>query len=177
MNDSGYATSIDYDPKLEISIHFFKTIQNKMHWAAHGQTAAEVIYERVSANKKNIGLSNFKGAKPTKAETEIAKNYLNEDELNILNRMVAAYLDIAEIQTLDRKAMYMKDWIIQLDDFLKITGKDILQHAGIISHQQAVSKAQQEYEKYIQKTKNELSDVERHFIRQIDRSVKKIPKQ
>jgi hypothetical protein len=125
-----YATSIDYDPKLEISIEFFQTVQNKMHWAAHGQTAAEVIYNRIDANKPYLGLTSFKGIKPAKHETEIAKNYLNEDELNVLNRMVTAYLELAELQALNRKPMYMKDWIERLDDFLKMTGKEILKNAG-----------------------------------------------
>ncbi|MCX8491465.1 MAG: virulence RhuM family protein, partial [Cyclobacteriaceae bacterium] len=107
-----YATSIDYDPKLEMSIQFFKTVQNKMHWAAHGHTAAEIIYQRIDASQVNLGLTHFKGSKPTKQEIEIAKNYLNEDELNVLNRMVTAYLDLAEIQALNRKPMYMSHWIV-----------------------------------------------------------------
>jgi len=102
-----YATSIDYDPKLEMSVLFFQTVQNKMHWAAHGHTAAEIIYQRIDASKPNLGLTVVKGAKPTKQETEIAKNYLNENELNILNRMVTAYLELAELQALNRKPMYM----------------------------------------------------------------------
>ena len=114
-----YATSIDYNPKSEISINFFKTVQNKMHYAAHGNTAAEVIFTRVDANKDNLGLTNFKGDMPTREETEIAKNYLTEEELNILNRMVSAYLDVAEINALDRHPMTMKDWIMELDSFLK----------------------------------------------------------
>lgn len=121
-----YATSIDYDPKEEVSIQFFQTVQNKMHWAAHGNTAAEVIYTRVDAGKPNLGLTNFKGKKPTKQEAEIAKNYLTEKELNILNRMVTAYLEVAELQALRQRPMYMKNWIERLDDFLKITGNDIL---------------------------------------------------
>lgn len=129
-----YATSIDYDPKTEISDQFFKTIQNKMHWAAHGQTAAEVIYNRIDATKQNLGLTNFKGKKPTQQEAEIAKNYLNEKELNILNRTVTAYLELAELQALNQKPMYMKDWIERLDDFLKMTGQNILDNAGSVSH-------------------------------------------
>ena len=127
-----YATSIDYDPKNEISITFFKTVQNKMHYATHGNTAAEIIFNRVDANKNNLGLTNFKGDIPTREETEIAKNYLTEDELNILNRMVSAYLDIAEINALDHHTMTMKDWIIELDLFLKMTRKDILKGNGTI---------------------------------------------
>ncbi len=169
-----YATSIDYDPKLAISIKFFQTVQNKMHWAAHGHTAAEVIYKRVDAHKLNLGLTNFKGNKPTKQETEIAKNYLNEDELNVLNRKVTAYLELAELQALNRKPMYMKDWIERLDDFLKMTGNDILQNAGTISHEQALAKANDEYQKYKELTKNGLSEVEKHFIQQIETTARKL---
>nr|WP_200912274.1 RhuM family protein [Pedobacter sp. Leaf216] len=106
-----YATSIDYDPKLEISVQFFQTVQNKMHWAAHGHTAAEIIYQRIDYMKPNLGLTNIKGVNPTKQETEIAKNYLNTDELNVLNRMVTAYLELAELQALNRRPMYMNDWM------------------------------------------------------------------
>ncbi len=169
-----YATSIDYDPKLEMSIQFFQTVQNKMHWAAHGHTAAEIIYERIDANKPNLGLTHIKGSKPTKQETEIAKNYLNEEELNVLNRMVTAYLELAELQALKRKPMYMKDWIERLDDFLRMTGNDILHHAGNISHQQALKKANDEYEKYKEQTQNELTEVEKHFVYQIDSTAKKL---
>jgi len=115
-----YATSIDYNPNTEVSEAFFKTVQNKMHWAAHGNTAAEVIYQRINASKPNLGLTNFKGEKPTLQETEIAKNYLNENELNVLNRMVTAYLELAELQALNQKPMYMSDWKERLDDFLKM---------------------------------------------------------
>lgn len=169
-----YATSIDYDPKLAISIEFFQTVQNKMHWAAHGQTAAEVIYTRIDANKPNMGLTNFKGNKPTKLETEIAKNYLNEEELNVLNRMVTAYLELAELQALNRKPMYMKDWIERLDDFLKMTGSDTLKNAGTISHERALKKANDEYQKHRELTKNELSEAEKHFVNQIESTVKKL---
>lgn len=169
-----YATSIDYDPQLAISIEFFQTVQNKMHWAAHGHTAAEVIYSRIDAHKPNLGLTNFKGDKPTKQETEVAKNYLTERELNVLNRMVTAYLELAELQALNRKPMYMKDWIERLDDFLKMTGNDILRHAGTISHEQALKKASSEYEKYKELTKDELSAVEKHFIKQIESTAKRL---
>lgn len=167
-----YATSIDYDPKLEISILFFQTVQNKMHWAAHGHTAAEVIYERIDASKSNLGLTSFKGVKPTKAETEIAKNYLTETELNVLNRMVTAYLELAELQAMNRKPMYMKDWVERLDDFVKMTGNDVLQHAGAVSHRQAIEKAAAEYEKYKVQTKDDLSEVEKHFVQQLETTVK-----
>ena len=169
-----YATSIDYDPKAEISIQFFQTVQNKMHWAAHGQTAAEVIYSRIDAQKQNLGLTNFNGLKPTKQEAEIAKNYLNENELNILNRLVTAYLELAEIQAMNQIPMYMKNWIESLDYFIKMAGKDILQNAGLISHEQAIKKANEEYEKFKEKHKNELSEVEKHFIKQLDTSIKNL---
>lgn len=169
-----YATSIDYDPNLEMSVHFFQTVQNKMHWAAHGHTAAEIIYHRIDSQKPNLGLTHVKGSKPTKQEIEIAKNYLNENELNILNRMVTAYLEVAELQALNRKPMYMKDWIARLDDFMKMTGNDILQNAGTISHQQALDKANSEYEKYKEQNRNEISVVEKHFLNQIESTVKKL---
>ena len=171
-----YATSIDYDPKTEQSVTVFKTIQNKMHWASHGETAAETVYNRVDASKEHIGLSNFKGEIPTKREVEIAKNYLAEDELNILNRMVTAFLEIAEIQALDRTPMYMADWIKQLDNFLKLTNKNILTHSGTISHQKAIEKAHSEYAIYKEKIKNRLSQVEKDFIKQIDNTSKKLKK-
>lgn len=171
-----YATSIDYDGKAEISLLFFKTVQNKMHWAAHGETAAETIYKRIDATKPNLGLTNFKGEKPTKKEIEVAKNYLNEKELDVLNRMVTAYLELAELQALNRKPMYMKDWIKRLDDFLTMTGSEILTNAGSISHQKALDKAHKEYEKYREQTKNELSKVEKDFIKQVEATAKKLKK-
>ena len=171
-----YATSIDYDPNTEQSILFFKTVQNKMHWASHGETAAETIYKRVDSSKEHIGLTNFKGEIPTKKEVEIAKNYLSENELNILNRMVTAFLEIAEIQALDRTPMYMADWIKQLDTFLKMTNKDILQHSGTISHQKAIEKAHSEYEIYKEKLKNRITQVEKDFIKQIENEIKGLKK-
>lgn len=169
-----YATSIDYDAKAEISFQFFKTVQNKMHWAAHGETAAETIYSRIDATKPNLGLTNFKGDKPNKQEIEVAKNYLNKEELDVLNRMVTAYLELAELQALNRKPMYMKDWINRLDDFLTMTGSEILTNAGSISHQKALDKAHKEYEKYKEQTKNELSKAEKDFIKQMDTTAKKL---
>lgn len=169
-----YATSIDYDPNTDLSQTFFKTVQNKMHWAAHGQTAAEVIYQRIDAAKPNLGLTSFKGEKPTKKETEIAKNYLNEKELDILNRMVTAYLEMAELQAMNRKPMYMKDWVARLDDFLSMTGNDILTHAGKVSHQKALNKAHAEYEKFKEQHKNELSQVEKDFINKIENTAKQL---
>jgi hypothetical protein len=171
-----YATSIDYDPSTEISMEFFKTIQNKMHWAAHGHTAAEVIFQRVDATKLNAGLTSFKGSKPTKQETEIAKNYLNEEELNILNRMVTAYLEVAELQAMNRQPMYMKDWVERLDGFLTMTGREILANAGGISHELAIEKAHKEYDLYKDRIKNELTIVERDFVKQIENETKKLKK-
>lgn len=169
-----YSTSIDYDPKADLSTAFFKTVQNKMHWAAHGRTAAEVIYQRIDASKLNLGLTNFKGDKPTKKETEVAKNYLNQKELDVLNRMVTAYLELAELQALNRKPMYMKDWVTRLDDFLTMTGNDILTNAGSVSHDKALKKAHEEYAKYKEQIKNELSRAEKEFIKQIDSTSKKL---
>lgn len=171
-----YATSMDYDPNAETSQLFFKTIQNKMHWAAHGQTAAEVIYNRIDAAKPFLGLTTFKGEQPTKQEVGIAKNYLNEEELNILNRMVTAYLEVAELQALNRKPMHMKDWIGRLDDFLQMTGNDILLNAGTVSHKKALEKANKTYQKYKDHIKNELSRVEKDFIKQLDKTHKQLKK-
>ena len=169
-----YATSIDYDPNIEQSIEFFKTVQNKMHWASHGETAVETIYRRVDSSKEHIGLTNFEGEIPTKKEIKIAKNYLTEDELNILNRMVTAFLEIAEIQALDRTPMYMADWIKHLDTFLKMTNKDVLKHSGSISHQKAIEKAHSEYEIYKEKIKNRITQVEKDFIKQIESTAKRL---
>ena len=166
-----YATSIDYNPKDKLSINFFKTVQNKMHYAAHGKTAAEVIFYRVDSKKENLGLTNFKGTMPTKKETEIAKNYLTEEELNILNRMVTAYLDIAEINALDRHPMTMKDWTEELDMFLKMTKKDILKNSGTISHEAALKKAHEEYEKYM---KTHLTTAEKDYLEMLKEEVKEI---
>ena len=166
-----YATSIDYNPKDKLSINFFKTVQNKMHYAAHGKTAAEVIFYRVDSKKENLGLTNFKGTMPTKKETKIAKNYLTEEELNILNRMVSAYLDIAEINALDRHPMTMKDWTEELDMFLKMTKKDILKNSGTISHEAALKKAHEEYEKYM---KTHLTTAEKDYLEMLKEEVKEI---
>lgn len=167
-----YATSIDYSPDAAISQQFFQTVQNKMHWAAHGHTAAEIVYLRVDGNKPFMGMTNFTGPKPTKSEALIAKNYLTEDELAILNRIVNAYIEFAELQAMRRKPMYMVDWVKKLDEFLKMSDNEILTHAGRISHQQATQKAIEEYEKYKERTKNELSAVERHFLESIDKTAK-----
>jgi len=166
-----YATSIDYDPKDKLSIDFFKTVQNKMHYATHGNTAAEEIFTRVDSNKENLGLTNFKGDYPTKSETEIAKNYLTEEELNTLNRMVSAYLDIAEINALDRHPMTMKDWVNELDTFLKMTRKDILKDNGKISHEEALKKAHEEYDKYIQ---THLTTAEQDYLDVLNKEVEEL---
>ena len=166
-----YSTSIDYNPKDKLSIEFFKTVQNKMHYATHGNTAAEVIFNRVDANKEYLGLTNFKGEHPTRSETEIAKNYLTEEELNILNRMVSAYLDIAEINALKRKPMTMADWTEELDNFLTMTRNDILKNKGNISHEQALKKAHEEYNKYIQK---HLTTAEKDYIEVLNLELEKI---
>ncbi len=166
-----YATSIDYDPKSEITINIFKTIQNKMHYAAHGNTAAEVIFSRVDSRKDNIGLTNFKGNYPVKEDVEIAKNYLTREELNILNRIVTAYLEVAEINALSLIPMKMSDWAKELDVFLKMTKKDILNHKGKVSHEQALKKAREEYEKY---KLNNLTSVEKDYLEIISGKVEKL---
>ncbi|GGE43460.1 hypothetical protein EV200_101374 [Pedobacter psychrotolerans] len=171
-----YATSIDYDPNTETSQTFFKTIQNKMHWAAHGQTAAEVVYSRIDAAKPFLGLTNFKGVQPTQQEIVVAKNYLNEQELNVLNRMVTAYLEVAELQALNRKPMHMQDWLKRVDDFLQMTGNDILTHAGTVSHQQALNKAKEEYTNYKESLKNELSKAEQDFVKHLEQTTKQLKK-
>ena len=171
-----YATSVDYDPQTETSQIFFKTIQNKMHWAAHGQTAAEVVYSRIDAAKPFLGLTNFKGVQPTQQEIAVAKNYLNEQELNVLNRMVTAYLEVAELQALNRKPMHMQDWLQRVDDFLQMTGNDILTHAGTVSHQQALNKAKEQYTSYKESLKNELSKAEQDFVKHLEQSTKQLKK-
>lgn len=164
-----YATSIDYDPNIEATKEFFRIVQNKLHWAAHGHTAAEIIYNRADSTKKHMGLTSWSGKGLSRTDTEIAKNYLNEEELGILNRLVSMYLDFAEIQALHRIPMYMKDWIAKLDDFLRIaTPREILAHAGKISHKNALDKARLEYQKYQEQLKSEdVSLVEQHFQRVI----------
>lgn len=159
-----YATSIDYDPNTEASRQFFAAIQNKMHWAAHGQTAAEIIHSRADAGKPNIGMTTWAGDAPRKGDTEVAKNYLDAHELDILNRIVTMYLEFAELQALSRKPMYMRDWIAKLDDFLKLSGREILTHAGRISHEEALQKAHAEYERYRRERMQELSRAERDFL-------------
>jgi hypothetical protein len=143
-----YATSIDYDGSAEGSRQFFATVQNKMHWAAHGRTAAEVIDLRADATKPHMGLTSWVGGRPRKGDVGIAKNYLNDEELDALNRIVTAYLEFAELQALNRKPMYMADWIKKLDDFLRLSDREILTHLGKISHEEAIAKAELEYQKF-----------------------------
>ncbi len=166
-----YATSIDYDAKNEKTREFFKTVQNKMHYAVHKNTAAEVIFNRVDSEKENIGLTHFKGNMPTRAETEIAKNYLSKEELDMLNRMVSAYLDIAEINALNMHAMTMEDWKKELDSFLTMTHKEILQGAGTVSHEKALKKAHAEYDKYM---KTHLTQAERDYLEIMGEDIKKL---
>lgn len=169
-----YALSIDYDPRVEMTQKFFKTVQNKIHYSVHGHTAAEIIYERADAEKDFMGLTTWSGAMPTKPEAEIAKNYLTHEEIKSLNRIVSLYLDFAEMQAEEHRPMYMKDWINILDDFLRISRKDILTHAGKISAKLAKEKADQEYDKFKERTKNNLSPVEIHFLENFEREQKRL---
>ena len=167
-----YATSIDYDPGEEASQLFFATVQNKMHWAAHGHTAAEIVHNRADAARPNMGLTNWQGAKPTREEAVIAKNYLAAKELEALNRIVNAYLEFAELQALSRKPMYMRDWISKLEDFLRLGEREILTHAGTISHEQALRKAELEFEEFRILQLAQTSQVEKDF----EEAVKRLPK-
>lgn len=162
-----YATSIDYNPSAESSVAFFKQVQNKMHWAAHKHTAAEIIYERADSDKQNMGLTSWSGKQIKKTDVEIAKNYLSEKELDALNKIVTAYLDIAEVRALDHEPMYMKDWLETIDDYLKMTRREILSTAGRISHEQALDKAHEEYKKFKTKECDQISLVEKHFLESI----------
>jgi hypothetical protein len=168
-----YATSIDYDPKADISIMFFKKVQNKIHYAVHGQTAAEVIFSRADAEKEFMGLMTFSGNRPHLADVVIAKNYLNEKELRSLGQIVSGYLDFAERQAEREQAMAMKDWAIHLDRILTMSGEKLLQGAGTISHEQALCKAENEYKKYQAKT---LSEVEKAYLESIKDIQEKINK-
>lgn len=169
-----YALSIDYDPRVEMTQKFFKTVQNKMHYSVHGHTAAEIIYERADAEKDFMGLTTWAGAMPTKPEAEIAKNYLTHEEVKSLNRIVSLYLDFAEMQAEEHRPMYMKDWINILDDFLRISRKDILTHAGKVSAKLAKEKADNEYDKFKERTLNNLSAVEIHFLENFEREQKRL---
>lgn len=169
-----YALSIDYDPNVEMTQEFFRTVQNKMHFSVHGHTAAEIIYERADAQKDFMGLTTWTGALPKKTDAEVAKNYLTNEEIATLNRIVSLYLDFAELQAEEHRPMYMKDWIEILDNFLHISRKDILTHAGRVSAQVAKAKADAEYDKFKERTKNELTPVEVHFLEQFEKEQKKL---
>ncbi|MBY4637299.1 virulence RhuM family protein [Sphingopyxis sp. XHP0097] len=163
-----YALSVDYDPKAETSQTFFQTVQNKMHWAAHGHTAAEVIHARADAQKDHMGLTSWagetRGNLPRKDDARVAKNYLEEDEIQALNRIVTAYLEFAELQAENRKPMYMKDWIAKLDQFLSLSDREILNHKGKMSKKRADAKADAEYDKWHTRAIEAPSAVERHFL-------------
>ena len=163
-----YATSIDYDGKAEASQLFFQTVQNKMHWAAHGQTAAEVVHRRADASKPNMGLTSWAGTRPRKPDVTTAKNYLTEDEIQALNLIVSAYLDFAELQARSRKPMYMADWIRKLDDFIRLSDREILTHAGKITHDAAVAKAEAEFDKFRAAQAALPQPVDRHFEQTLD---------
>lgn len=171
-----YALSIDYDPRTETTKKFFATIQNKMHYSVHGHTASEIIFDRADSNKDFMGLSSWTGALPKRSDAEIAKNYLSEDELDTLNRIVSLFLDFAELQAKSHTPMYMKDWIQKLDDFLKLSGKELLKHAGMISAEIAKKKANEEYDKFKERTRYSLSPVEIHFIENFEKERKKLNK-
>ena len=156
-----YATAVDYDPRSDLSVEFFKIVQNKLHYAAHGHTAAEVIYERADAEQAFMGLTSFKGEHPTLQDARIAKNYLKEDELKVLNNLVSGYFDFAEIQAMRHNPMYMLDYVKQLDNILSSTGGALLTDAGKVSHAQAMKKAEEEYRKYEVRT---LSPVEAAYL-------------
>lgn len=169
-----YATSTDYSPNAEETKLFFKVVQNKMHFAAHGHTAAEVIYLRADSTKDNMGLTVFKGNHPIKDEVTVAKNYLDEKELNILNRITSAYLEFAELQAIRQIPMTMKDWIAKLDDFIKMTGSELIENPGKISKLEAENKALAEYAKYKETIKDELSEVEKHFLESVKQTQKQL---
>lgn len=169
-----YATSTDYNPNAEETKLFFKVVQNKMHFAAHGHTAAEIVYLRADSTKDNMGLTVFKGNHPKKDEVTVAKNYLDEKELNILNRITSAYLEFAELQAIRQIPMTMKDWILKLDDFIKMTGSELLSNPGKISKLEAENKALAEYAKYKETIKDELSEVEKHFLASVKQTQKQL---
>ena len=168
-----YATSVDYDPKSKESIAFFKMVQNKLHYAAHGHTAAEVIFERANAEKPFMGLTTFSGSMPTRKDVVVAKNYLNEKELKVLNNLVSGYFDFAEVQAIRHNQMHMSDYVEHLDKVLSSTGEKLLENAGCVSHKQAVDKALDEYRKYQVLT---LSPVEKAYLETIKSIEKKVKK-
>lgn len=168
-----YATAVDYDPRSDVSVEFFKVVQNKLHFAAHGHTAAEVIFNRADAEAPLMGLTSFKGDHPTLRDVKIAKNYLDENELKILNNLVSGYFDFAEIQAIKHRPMYMGDYVKQLDLILSSTGEKLLEGSGSISHQRAMEKAEAEYRKF---QVRELSPVEQAYIDTIKSLNSKITK-
>lgn len=159
-----YATAVDYDPKSDESLTFFKMVQNKLHFAAHGKTASEIIYFRVDSDKPFAGLTSFKGSRPTQAEAMVAKNYLSEQELKVLNNIVSAYFDFAELNAIEEREMRMADFVRELDRILSSAGRKLLEKAGTISHSQAETKAKLEYQKYNAKT---LEQVEKEYLKAI----------
>ena len=159
-----YATAVDYDPKSDESLTFFKMVQNKLHFAAHGKTASEIIYFRVDSDKPFAGLTSFKGSRPTQAEAMVAKNYLSEQELKVLNNIVSAYFDFAELNAIEEREMRMADFVRELDRILSSAGRKLLENAGTISHTQAEAKAKLEYQKYKAKT---LEQVEKEYLKAI----------
>ena len=169
-----YATSVDYSANAEESVLFFKTVQNKMLYAATGMTAAELVSGRANALLPMMGMTVVKGNRPTLAEAKTAKNYLNEEELGTLNRLVSAYLDLAELQAMRKKPMYMKDWVARLDDYLRMTDSEVLQNAGKVSHALAEQKAKEEYQKYKQLHSSELSRVEQAFLESVEATAKRL---
>jgi len=171
-----YATSIDYDSRAEATQLFFQTVQNKMHFAAHGKTAAELIYNRADGDKPFSGMMVWQGVRPTESDAAIAKNYLSEDEVDTLNRIVMLYLEFAELQAKERIPMYMKDWIERLDDFLRASRKELLTHAGKISREVAEKKALAEFAIYKERTADELSAVEKHFLENLEAKQKDLEK-
>ncbi len=169
-----YATSVDYDPSEDASVLFFKTVQNKMHWAAHGHTAAEKIFYSADADKPNMGLHSFRGESPKQSDALVAKNYCNEEELGELNSVVSAYLEFAEMQARRKVPMYMSDWIETLDGFLKLSRHEILTHAGKISAKAAELKAKEEFRKYKALQIEDISNVEKDFIANLEKAKKEL---
>ena len=168
-----YATSVDYNPKSSETIAFFKMVQNKLHYAAHGHTAAEIIYERTDANKPFMGMKAFDGDFPTAKDVCVAKNYLNEDELKVLNNIVSGYFDFAEIQAMRHNPVYMSDYVNQLDNLIQVTGGKVLDNAGKISHKQALEKANEEYKKYVNQNLSPVEEAYLQTIKQIEKTANK----
>ena len=172
-----YATSVDYDPKSKESVAFFKMVQNKLHYAAHGHTAAEVIYERADADKPFMGLTSFSGDFPTSKDIGIAKNYLSEEELKILNGIVSGYFDFAEVQAMRHNPMHMSDYVEHLDRILSTTGEQILVGAGKISHKQAMDKANREYQRFLVQNLSPVEEAYLQTIKEVEKTAKKKTKE